>query len=114
MLNVVACNHGQVLCAAGRDLYYLEMENDTEVVLKTYGKNLFLSKLFLTTILLQSHHSGLRSRLFRFDTHFSRVSTEHFSRQSGGLRGWLVDRHFSTTAEAALVRRIPQRATRRR
>jgi hypothetical protein len=36
MLNVVACNHGQVLCAAGRELYYLEMEDDTQVVLKTY------------------------------------------------------------------------------
>ncbi|XP_046643566.1 DNA damage-binding protein 1-like [Daphnia pulicaria] len=36
MLNVVACNHGQVLCAAGRELYYLEMEDDTQVVLKTH------------------------------------------------------------------------------
>nr|CAG4638924.1 EOG090X00HD [Daphnia magna] len=36
MLNVVACNHGQVLCAAGRDLYYLEMEDDTQVILKSH------------------------------------------------------------------------------
>lgn len=36
MLNVVACNHGQVLCAAGHDLYYLEMEDDTQVILKRY------------------------------------------------------------------------------
>lgn len=40
MLNVVACNQGQVLCAAGRELYYLEMESDVEVALKTYAYHL--------------------------------------------------------------------------
>ena len=35
MLNVVGCNQGQVVCAAGKELYYLETEDDAQVVLKT-------------------------------------------------------------------------------
>ena len=35
LLNVVACNHGQVVCATGKELYYLEMEDDSTIVLKS-------------------------------------------------------------------------------
>nr|CAG4642998.1 EOG090X00HD [Ilyocryptus agilis] len=37
MLNVVACNQGQVLCAAGRELYYLEMVDNVTVTLITHA-----------------------------------------------------------------------------
>ena len=35
MLNVVACHQSQVLCAAGRDVYYLEIVDEAQVNLIT-------------------------------------------------------------------------------
>nr|CAG4640606.1 EOG090X00HD [Eulimnadia texana] len=33
-INVVACNNAQILCAIGKEIYYLEIENEQEVILK--------------------------------------------------------------------------------
>ena len=35
MLNVVACHQTQILCASGRDVYYLEIDDDAKVNLIT-------------------------------------------------------------------------------
>ena len=40
-LNVVACHQSQILCAAGRDLYYLEIEDGRRVHLVTWVPSFF-------------------------------------------------------------------------